>query len=35
VHHSDRGAQYAHAAYLRMLHMNGVVAKRQPTGQAF
>jgi putative transposase len=25
VHHSDRGAQYAHAAYLRMLHMHGVV----------
>jgi putative transposase len=25
VHHSDRGAQYAHAAYLRTLHMHGVV----------
>ena len=26
VHHSDRGAQYAHAAYLVTLHMHGVVA---------
>jgi putative transposase len=25
VHHSDRGAQYAHAAYLRTLHIHGVV----------
>ena len=25
VHHSDRGAQYAHASYLRTLHMHGVV----------
>ena len=25
VHHSDRGAQYAHAAYLRTLHKHGVV----------
>jgi transposase InsO family protein len=26
VHHSDRGTQYAHAAYLVTLHMHGVVA---------
>jgi transposase InsO family protein len=25
VHHSDRGAQYAHAGYLRMLHKHGIV----------
>ena len=25
VHHSARGAQYAHAAYLRTLHVHGVV----------
>lgn len=25
VHHSDRGAQYAHAAYLRTLHTHGAV----------
>lgn len=25
VHHSDRGAQYAHAGYLRMLQMYGLV----------
>ena len=25
VHHSDRGAQYSHAAYLLTLHMHGVV----------
>jgi transposase InsO family protein len=25
VHHSDRGAQYAHSGYLRMLHKHGVI----------
>jgi len=25
VHHSDRGAQYAHAEYLRTLHKHGIV----------
>jgi len=25
VHHSDRGAQYGHAAYLRTLHIHGLV----------
>jgi transposase InsO family protein len=25
VHHSDRGAQYAHSGYLRMLHKHGAI----------
>ncbi len=25
VHHSDRGAQYAHSGYLQMLHKHGVI----------